>query len=48
MQTNFVQSGFFYLRSRIDGELELALLAVVNGESLHEEGSEAGARAATE
>ena len=36
------------LRSRVDGELQLGLLAVVHGESLHQEGGEAGASAATE
>merc|ERR1719420_1775701 len=36
------------LRSRVDGELQLGLLAVVHGESLHQEGGEAGASTATE
>lgn len=33
---------------RVDGELELALLSVVRRETLEEEGTETGARAATE
>ncbi len=37
-----------HLRRGVDGELELALLAVVDGEALHEERREAGARAAAE
>ena len=35
------------LRSRVDGELKLGLLAVVHRESLHQEGGEAGPSAAT-
>jgi hypothetical protein len=31
-----------YLGSGVDGELELGLLPVVDGEALHEEGGEAG------
>ena len=37
-----------HLRSRVDGELQFGLLAVVHRQTLHEEGSEAGASAATE
>ena len=36
------------LRSRVDAELELALLAVVDGETLHEEGTETGTGTTTE
>ena len=36
------------LRGRVDGELKLGLLAVVNREAFHEEGSEARASTATE
>ena len=36
------------LRSGVDGELELGLFAVVDGETLHEEGGEAGTGSATE
>ena len=36
------------LRSGVDSELKLGLLAVVDGESLHKEGGEAGAGATTE
>ena len=36
------------LRGGVDGELQLGLLAVVHGETLHEQGGEAGAGAATE
>ena len=36
------------LRSRVDTELELALLAVVDGETLHEEGTETGTGTTTE
>lgn len=36
------------LRGRVDGELELGLLAVVDGQALHQERGEAGASAATE
>jgi hypothetical protein len=36
------------LRSRVDAELKLALLAVVNGEALHEEGTETGTGTTTE
>jgi len=35
------------LGSRVDGKLQLGLLAVVHGEPLHEEGGEAGSSAAT-
>ena len=37
-----------YLWSRIDAKLKLCLLAVVDGEALHEERGETGAGAATE
>ena len=37
-----------YLRSRVDGEFELGLLAVVDREPLHEEGGEAGTSTTTE
>src|SRR5687768_11589596 len=37
-----------YLRGRVDGELELGLLAVVHRETFHEKGSKAGSGAATE
>ena len=37
-----------YLGCRVDGELELWLLPVVDGEPLHEEGGEPGPGAATE
>jgi hypothetical protein len=40
--------GCGHLRSRVDGELELGLLAVVNGQTLHEEGGEARASATAE
>ena len=36
------------LRSRVDGEFELGLLAVVNGQTLHQEGSESGSGASSE
>lgn len=36
------------LRRRVDTELELALLAVVNGQTLHQEGTEAGTCSTTE
>ena len=36
-----------YLGCRVDGELELWLLSVVDGEPLHEEGGEPGPGAAT-
>ena len=36
------------LGSGVDGELQFGLLAVVHRQTLHEEGSEAGASAATE
>jgi hypothetical protein len=36
------------LRSGVDGELELGLLAVVDGKSLHEEGGESGSGTTTE
>uniref|UniRef100_A0A1I8IN25 CTP_transf_like domain-containing protein n=1 Tax=Macrostomum lignano TaxID=282301 RepID=A0A1I8IN25_9PLAT len=36
------------LRGRIDGELQLGLLAIVNGQALHQQGGEAGAGAAAE
>ena len=36
------------LRSRVDAKLELALLAVVDGETLHEEGTETGTGTTTE
>lgn len=36
------------LRGRVDTELELALLAVVDGQTLHEEGTETGTCATTE
>jgi hypothetical protein len=36
------------LGSRVDAELELALLAVVDGEALHEEGTETGTGTTTE
>ena len=36
------------LGRRVDGELELRLFAVVDGEALHEQGGEAGAGAAAE
>ena len=36
------------LRSRVDGELQFGLFAVVDAESLHQEGGEAGAGAAAE
>ena len=36
------------LRGRVDTELELALLAVVDGEALHEEGTETGTGTTTE
>ena len=36
------------LRCRVDGKLQLGLLAIVDGESLHEEGGEPGAGATTE
>lgn len=36
------------LRGRIDGESELGLLAIVDGEALQEEGAEAGAGAAAD
>ena len=38
----------FYLGGWVDGELQLGFLAVVDGEPLHEEGSESGASASTE
>ena len=37
-----------HLRSRVDGELQLGLLAVVDGEPLHEQGGEARAGATAE
>ncbi|MBQ5153867.1 hypothetical protein EGM85_11475 [Macrococcus caseolyticus] len=37
-----------HLRRRVDGELQLGLLAVVHGESLHKEGGETGSSASTE
>ena len=37
-----------YLGCRIDAELELGLLAVVDGEPLHEEGGEPGSSSSTE
>ena len=37
-----------HLGRRVDAELEFALLAVVDGESLHEQGGEAGAGAPSE
>ena len=37
-----------YLGGGVDGELQLGLLSVVNGETLHEQGGEAGAGATTE
>lgn len=36
------------LWSRVDAELQLALLAVVNGQALHQEGTETGTSTATE
>jgi len=36
------------LRSRVDGKLELGLLAVIDGKSLHEEGGESGSGTTTE
>lgn len=43
-----LDNGSRHLGSRIDRELELALLAVVNREAFHQQGSEAGSRAAAE
>ena len=37
-----------YLGSWVDGELQLGLLSIVNGETLHEQGGEAGAGATAE
>lgn len=37
-----------HLGSRVDGEFQLALLAIVHGEALHQEGGEARTCAATE
>ena len=37
-----------YLGSGVDGELQLGLLAVVHRQTLHQQGGEAGAGAATE
>ena len=37
-----------HLWSRVDGELQLGLLAVVHRQTLHEQGGEAGTGAATE
>jgi len=36
------------LRSRVDGEFELGLLAVIDGQTLHQEGSESGSGASSE
>ena len=36
------------LRGRVDGELELRLLSVIDGETLHKEGSESGSGTSTE
>lgn len=38
----------FYLRSRVDGILQFTFLAIVDRESLHEEGCEARASASAE
>lgn len=40
--------GIAYLRCRVDGKFQLALLAIVNGETLHQKGSKSGSRTATE
>jgi hypothetical protein len=37
-----------YLRGRVHSELQLGLLAVVDGEALHEEGGEPGTGSAAE
>ena len=42
------QIQFTHLGSGVDGELQLGLLAVVHGQTLHQQGGEAGAGAATE
>ena len=42
------QGRSIHLRSWVDGELQLGLLAVVHRQTLQEQGSEAGAGAATE
>ena len=39
---------FAHLRGGVDGELQLGLLAVVHRQTLHQQGGEAGAGAATE
>lgn len=44
----FFQPLFTHLGSGVDGELQLGLLAVVHRQTLHQQGGEAGARAATE
>jgi hypothetical protein len=36
------------LRCRVDRELQLALLAVVNGKALHQQSTETGSRTTTE
>ena len=43
-----MQGRWTHLRSWVDGELQLGLLAVVHRQTLQEQGSEAGAGAATE
>jgi len=43
-----IQYKIVYLGCRVNGELEFALLAVVDGEAFHEEGGESGAGAAAE
>merc|ERR1719471_1970949 len=37
-----------HLGSRVDGELQLGLLAVVHGETLHQQGGESGSNSTTE
>jgi hypothetical protein len=39
---------YYYLGRGIDAELQLGSLPIVDGETLHEQGGEAGSRAAAE
>ena len=42
-----LHDGGGHLRCRVDGKLELRLLAIVDGEALHQQGSESGSGAST-
>lgn len=43
-----LNDGSGVLRSRVNTELELGLLAIINGKTLHQEGTEAGTSTTTE